>query len=47
MVAIVFPISSGISRVGVFYATIERDPNSVTIPIVKMLETGKNNNQNI
>ena len=45
-VAIMFPKSSGLSRVGVFYATIERGSNSVTIPVIKMLETG-NRNQNI
>ena len=43
-VTISFRESSGISRVGVFYATIERGPKRVTIPIIKMLETGKNNN---
>lgn len=40
-VSIVFPPSSGISRVGVFYTTIKRSPNIVRIPIIKMLETGK------
>ena len=46
-VTILFPKSSGISRVGVFYSTIQRGTLSVSIPIIKMLETGKNNNQNI
>ena len=37
-----FPSSYDVSRIGVFYATIERGSNRVTIPIIKMSETGKN-----
>ena len=36
-----FQKSNSTNRIGVFYATIERDSNSVTIPIIKMSETGK------
>ena len=36
-----FPISNGTSRIGVFYASIKRGLNLVTIPIIKMSKTGK------
>ena len=36
-----FPGSTGVSRIGVFYATTELGLDSVTIPIIKISESGK------
>ena len=37
-----FPGTTGVSRIGVFYATTELDSESVTIPIIKISDSCKN-----
>ena len=36
-----FPESASVNRIGVFYATTSRGADSLTIPIIKISETGK------
>ena len=37
-----FPRSTSVSRIGVFFATTELGSESVTIPIIKISDSGKN-----
>ena len=36
-----FPSSSSVNRIGVFYATTSRGEHNLTIPIIKISETGE------